>query len=77
MACNFYRAKDGPRYILGHSINLGFIVVAIIAAVILAFSYSRINRSRARRLAYGGASDVPLEELSAQGDRAITWRYLL
>jgi hypothetical protein len=77
MACNFYRAKDGPRYVLGHSINLGFILVGIIAAVILVFSYSRINRSRACRLAHGGALDVPLEELSRQGDRAITWRYLL
>lgn len=39
MAANFYRQKDGPRYILGHSLELGFIVVGIVAALILVFGY--------------------------------------
>lgn len=77
MASNFYRAKDAPRYILGHSINLGFVCVGIIAALFLVFNYTRINRSRARTLANGGDLDVSPEELSAQGDRAVTWRYVL
>jgi hypothetical protein len=77
MAVNFYRARDGPRYILGHSVNLGFVCAGIIASLILVFNYTKINRSRARALANGGDIDISAKELSAQGDRAVTWRYTL
>lgn len=77
MASNFYRAKDKPRYTLGHALELGFIGGGIIAALILVFNYTRINKSRARRLADGAATDVSPEVMSAQGDRAVTWRYAL
>lgn len=76
MASNFYRQKDGPRYILGHGLELGFIGLGIIAALILIFSYSRINKSRERRLQTDAGADTSPEELSAQGDRAITFRYM-
>ncbi|EKJ74091.1 hypothetical protein FPSE_05745 [Fusarium pseudograminearum CS3096] len=76
MASNFYRQKDGPRYILGHALELGFICVGIIAALILIFSYSRINKSRERRMAAGEHETISDEELSARGDKAVTWRYM-
>lgn len=76
MASNFYRQKDGPRYILGHALELGFICVGIIAALILIFSYSRINKSRERRMAAGEHETISEEELSARGDKAVTWRYM-
>jgi hypothetical protein len=76
MASNFYRQKDGPRYILGHALELGFISAGIIAALILIFSYSRINKSRERRMAAGEHETVSEEELSARGDKAVTWRYM-
>lgn len=74
MASNFYRAKDGPRYILGHGLELGFIGLGIIAALVLIIAYSRINKSRERKLANG---EIPsAEDLSFQGDRAVTFRYV-
>jgi len=76
MASNFYRQKDGPRYILGHALELGFISGGIIAALILIFSYSRINKSRERRMAAGEHETISEEELSALGDKAVTWRYM-
>ncbi|RGP60417.1 tartrate transporter [Fusarium longipes] len=76
MASNFYRQKDGPRYILGHALELGFISGGIIAALILIFSYSRINKSRERRMAAGEHEAISEEELSALGDKAVTWRYM-
>ncbi|KAL5601895.1 hypothetical protein FOBRF1_009428 [Fusarium oxysporum] len=76
MASNFYRQKDGPRYILGHALELGFIGGGIIAALILIFSYSRINKSRDRRMAAGEHETISDEELSAKGDKAVTWRYM-
>ncbi|EXF85313.1 major facilitator superfamily transporter [Colletotrichum fioriniae PJ7] len=76
MASNFYRQKDGPRYILGHALELGFISVGIIAALILIFSYIGINKKRDRKMAAGEDSKFTAEELSAQGDRAVTFRYM-
>lgn len=75
MASNFYRAKDKPKYVLGHGLELGFISAGIIAALILVTSYTRINRSRERKLA-AGRSVFTSEELSAMGDRADTFRYM-
>ncbi|KAI8303814.1 hypothetical protein K4K59_013117 [Colletotrichum sp. SAR11_240] len=66
MASNFYRQKDAPRYILGHGLELGFISVGIIAALILIFSYIGINKKRDRQMAAGEDSRYTAEELSAQ-----------
>ncbi|KAI9170792.1 transporter [Paramyrothecium foliicola] len=76
MASNFYRQRDSPRYILGHALELGFICVGVIAGGILILGYNRINRNRERRVAAGEADLVSDAELSAQGDKALTWRYM-
>lgn len=76
MAANFYRKKDKPRYFLGHGLEIGFIVVGIVAAFILILGYNRINRKRARQLAEGQANNYTAAELSALGDKAITFRYM-
>lgn len=76
MASNFYRGKDSPRYILGHALELGFICAGIVAALILMFSYNRINKSRSRKLAAGEDRRFTPQELSCQGDRAVTWKYM-
>ena len=75
MASNFYRAKDKPKYILGHGLELGFISAGIVAALILVFFYTTINRKRERKMAEG-TSTFTNEELSAMGDRAYTFRYM-
>ncbi|KAH7231472.1 hypothetical protein FSOLCH5_015210 [Fusarium solani] len=76
MASNFYRSKDGPRYKLGHALELGFISAGIVAALILIVGYDRINKSRARKVAAGEHNQYSEEELSAKGDKALTWRYM-
>jgi hypothetical protein len=76
MASNFYRARDAPRYRVGHAIELGFIGGGIIASVILLIGYSSQNRKRARRMEEGAMESYTLEELSAKGDRAVTFRYV-
>ena len=75
MASNFYRAADKPRYILGHGLELGFITMGIIAAVIMVVSYSFINKKRSRMVEQGGDAR-PNEQLSDQGDKAYTFRYM-
>lgn len=77
MASNFYRSKDSPRYTLGHALELGFIGAGIIAISVLMFAYVRINAHRDKMLAQGQEASYTQEELSAQGDKAVTFRYML
>ncbi|KAL7629503.1 hypothetical protein AAE478_001024 [Parahypoxylon ruwenzoriense] len=77
MAANFYREKDSPRYILGHSLEMGFIGGGIIACLILIAGYTTINKRRDRMMQEGGEDRYTAEELSAKGDKAVTFRYVL
>jgi hypothetical protein len=77
MAANFYRQKDGPRYILGHALELGFITAGIIAALILVVGYMQINRKRKAKVAQGEINQYTAEQLSGKGDKALTWKYML
>ncbi|KAH7305202.1 major facilitator superfamily domain-containing protein [Stachybotrys elegans] len=76
MASNFYRQRDSPRYILGHALELGFISAGIFAALILLAGYSRINKAREKRMEQGDVDQYTEQELSAKGDKALTWRYM-
>jgi hypothetical protein len=75
MASNFYRSQDEPQYLLGHSLEIMFCVMGLIAVVVLRVSYERINK---KRDAMGvSADDMTDTELSDLGDRAPTFRYQL
>ena len=76
-ASNFYRAKDAPRYKLGHGLNLGFLSAGVIALLFLFFNYRRINAKRDREMAEGAQDRYTAEELSDLGDKAVTFRYTL
>lgn len=76
MASNFYRARDAPRYILGHSLSLGFVIAGILSLVGLLVTYNVINRKRERALREGKRAEYSEDQLSFLGDRAITWRYM-
>lgn len=76
MAANFYCQTDAPHYKLGHSLELGFISASIIAALILVVSYSSLNKKRSRMVADGQVGRYSIEELSAKGDKALTFRYM-
>ncbi|KAF2430788.1 MFS general substrate transporter [Tothia fuscella] len=77
MASNFYRSKDAPHYVLGHALELGFICVGILALIMLVLNYKRINAKRERQTSEGAHSGYTPEEMSALGDRAVTFRYIL
>lgn len=76
-ASNFYRARDSPRYLLGHGLEIGFISLGIVGLLVLVFNYRRINAKRERQLAAGEHNGYTPEELSDLGDRAITFKYTL
>ena len=73
MASNFYRKTDSPKYLLGHGLELAFLVSGMIAVLAMRFNYRRINKKR---------DAIPLEnyankDMSSLGDRAPTFRYVL
>jgi len=76
MASNFYRAKDGPRYLLGHGLEIGFIGAGLIAAFVLLFGYKTINAKRQKRIDAGELANYTPEQLSELGDKALTFRYI-
>lgn len=76
MASNFYRQAEKPRYILGHSLALGFVVTGICAASVLVVGYNSINKKREKDMRRGRRAEFTEEELSFKSDKAITWRYM-
>ncbi|KAK4109231.1 MFS general substrate transporter [Canariomyces notabilis] len=76
MASNFYRARDAPHYKLGHGLELGFIGAGLIASFILLAGYSAANKKREKRMNEGAIDSYTSAELSAKGDKAITFRYV-
>ena len=72
MSSNFYRAKDAPNYFMGHALELGFVVVGMIAVVIMRFTYKRINTKRDQLDPALYPSDP-----DSLGDRSPLFRYML
>ncbi|RDW64658.1 putative major facilitator superfamily permease-4 [Coleophoma cylindrospora] len=73
MASNFYRASDKPKYILGHSLEIAFVSVGLVAVLVLRLNYARINKERNKH----GNMGYSVEKLSQMGDKAPTFRYML
>ena len=72
----FYRAQDSPRYILGHGLEIGIVLLGLVVTTIFAITYPRINKIRDKKMAEGEHLKYTDEELSKQGDRAVTFRYI-
>lgn len=74
MASNFYRAQDAPKYILGHALEIGFVVAGLVACVSLRVIYGMAN---ARREKSDEAERLTNEQLADLGDKSPTFRYTL
>jgi hypothetical protein len=77
MASNFYRAKDSPRYILGHALEIGFVTMGMVATALFALIGWRINKKRESLCEHGEHLQYSEEQLAEQGDQALTYRYML
>jgi MFS family permease len=74
MASNFYRSADAPKYILGHGLEIGFVVAGMAACVALRVCYGAAN---ARREKGDEAERLTDEQLADLGDKSPTFRYTL
>jgi len=78
IASNIYRAKDSPRYRLGHGVELGLIGIGLLALPTLAIAYTRINARREaiiKTAEDSGGLQYTDEELRRMGDKAPNFRY--
>ena len=74
MASNFYRSADAPKYLLGHGLELGFVVLGLGAVIGLRVSYGIINAKREKS---EDADKLTESELADLGDKSPTFRYTL
>ena len=74
MASNFYRSADAPKYLLGHGLEIGFVVLGLGAVVGLRVSYGVINAKREKS---EETEKLTEEELADLGDKSPTFRYTL
>ncbi|TFK31526.1 MFS general substrate transporter [Crucibulum laeve] len=80
-ACNIYRSRDAPRFILGHAMELMFVGIGFICLPIAVISYIRINKQRdaiqKEVLERGEKNKYTNQQLREMGDRAPDFRYTL
>lgn len=76
-ASNFYKAKDLPRYTLGHSAELGFILVGLLFLLTTVVGYTICNRKRRRDLAAGKYDGYSVDDFLAMGDKSPHFAYRL
>lgn len=74
-ASNWYRPQDAPKYLLGHGMEIMFIVMGFTAVNILRFTYTRINKTRDGQ--HELVASMTEEELAEMGDRSPSFRYRL
>ncbi|KIM80617.1 hypothetical protein PILCRDRAFT_789396 [Piloderma croceum F 1598] len=81
IASNIYRTQDGPRYVLGHGLEMMFVGIGLIALPAAVLLYKRINAQRdviARlELETGDKKIYTSQELRDLGDKAPDFRYIL
>lgn len=88
MASKFYRTKDGPHYVLGHALEIGFTIMGIVAALFMRKACQMVKQRRQEKMneLYRAFSLEELreqlreqlrEELRAMGDKAPTFKYML
>jgi MFS family permease len=74
MSSWFYRSQDAPKYILGHALEIGFVVAGLVAVVALRVFYGIANK---RREAGDEAQRLTDEQLADLGDKSPSFRYTL
>ncbi|KAI0365421.1 MFS general substrate transporter [Pilatotrama ljubarskyi] len=81
IACNIYRDRDAPRYLLGHGIELGFVSMGLVLLPVMVTMYMRANARRdasQRDMQEQGLKiEYTPEDIRKLGDQAPDFRYTL
>ncbi|GEQ69243.1 hypothetical protein JCM33374_g2914 [Metschnikowia sp. JCM 33374] len=76
-ASNFYRTQDSPRFLLGHSLELGFICGGFFFMMVVIVGYKLSNKRRRDALKRGDYSNYSEAEFLAMGDKSPHFTYRL
>lgn len=74
-ASNIYHAKDKPKFILGHAVELGFISMGLLATCAIIVAYTFVNKKREKEVREGKYAHLSIQELSEMGDKNPYFRY--
>ncbi|ORY55160.1 MFS general substrate transporter [Leucosporidium creatinivorum] len=80
---NVYRSVDSPRYLVGHGVQIGFVVLGLITAPLYHFLLKRANAAKERELAFQASLPdhekrvYTVQELRDLGDEAPEFVYTL
>ncbi|CAE7194997.1 unnamed protein product [Rhizoctonia solani] len=72
-----YRAKDAPRYKLGHNVIIGSLSMAFCAAGFTLWNLARLNRLKEKQCQEEGITDERKSEFRDMGDASPLFRYVL
>ncbi|KAG8735894.1 hypothetical protein FRC12_017853 [Ceratobasidium sp. 428] len=72
-----YRAKDAPRYKLGHNVVLASLAMAHAAAGFTWWNLARLNREKEERCKAEGITDERKSEFREMGDGSPLFKYVL
>jgi hypothetical protein len=72
-----YRAKDAPRYKLGHNVILASLCMAFTAAGFTWWNLARLNREKEALCKAEGITDARKSEFRDMGDASPLFRYVL
>ncbi|KAI8093206.1 major facilitator superfamily domain-containing protein [Halteromyces radiatus] len=74
---NIYRSSDSPRYVFGHTINLVFLCVFVILAMIQRSLLIRVNKRKLGKVEEQRMVATTLDDLTLDGDEALDFVYNL
>jgi hypothetical protein len=72
MGTQLYRANDGPRFVVGHSMALAYLLANIVVVSVLAW---RLKRENARRAGISSEIRDVGEVKDWKGDADPRWRF--
>lgn len=72
MGTQLYRANDGPRYVVGHSMALAYLVANVVVVLVLAHRLKKQNEDRAK---VAEALDNVGDVQDWKGDEDARWRF--
>jgi len=72
-----YRAKDAPRYHIGHGTVIGSLLLAVIVTCVAMFTYSQLNKQKEIKCREEGIDETQAGLFRDMGDASPLFRYTI
>ena len=77
LGTQLYRANDGPKYVVGHSVALGYLCANVIVASAIWWALTKENKRKDAQIGRDGAKEKTesTEDLVWKGDQDARWKF--